>query len=85
MMAGVQAAALLIAAKRSDAIASEVAVHTASNTDDIKILLAENTALTSSVKQNTDLLDELHRHITEIGNHLGAFAGGFEPGDSPTT
>jgi uncharacterized membrane protein len=85
MMAGVQAAALLIAAKRSDAIASEVAVHTASNTDDIKILLAENTALTSSVKQNTDLLDELHRHITEIGNHLGAFAVGFEPGDSPTT
>ena len=43
MMAGVQAAALLIAAKRSDAIASEVAVHTATNTDDIKVLIAENT------------------------------------------
>jgi uncharacterized membrane protein len=85
MMAGVQAAALLIAAKRSDAIASEVAVHTAANTDDIKVLLAENTTLTSEVKRNTDLLDELHRHVTEIGKHLGAFAGNFEPGEGPAT
>ena len=83
MMAGVQAAALLIAAKRSDAIASEVAVHTATNTDDIKVLISENTALTSEVKKNTDLLDELHRHVTEIGNHLGAFAGRFEPDEAP--
>jgi len=83
MMAGVQAAALLIAAKRSDAIASEVAVHTAKNTDDIKVLLAENTVLTSEVKKNTDLLEELHRHVTEIGNHLGAFAGNFEPDQDP--
>ena len=83
MMAGVQAAALLIAAKRSDAIASEVAVHTATNTDDIKVLIAENTSLTSEVKRNTDLLDELHRHVTEIGNHLGAFAGRFDPDDGP--
>ena len=36
MMAGVQAAALLIAAKRADSISSEVALHTANNTDDIK-------------------------------------------------
>src|SRR5271165_476051 len=40
MMAGVQAAALLIAAKRADAISSEVAVHTANNTEDIKRLVA---------------------------------------------
>jgi uncharacterized membrane protein len=87
MMAGVQAAALLIAAKRSDAIASEVAVHTAKNTDDIKVLLAENTELTNQVKKNTDLLEELHLHVTEIGNHLGAFAGNFEPdqGSSATS
>jgi uncharacterized membrane protein len=79
MMAGVQAAALLIAAKRSDAIASEVAVHTATNTDDIKVLIAENTDLTSAVKKNTDLLEELHRHVTAIGNHMGALGGLFEP------
>ena len=79
MMAGVQAAALLIAAKRSDSIASEVALHTATNTDDIKVLLAENTALTNAVKRNTDLLDELHRHVTAIGQHLNALGGDFEP------
>jgi uncharacterized membrane protein len=79
MMAGVQAAALLIAAKRSDAVASEVAVHTEHNTEDLKVLLQENTALTGQVKQNTDLLDELHRHVTEIGRHLGVDAGTFPP------
>ena len=83
MMAGVQAAALLIAAKRSDSIASEVAMHTATNTDDIKVLIAENTELTSAVKRNTDLLDELHRHVTAIGTHLGALAGEFDPGPAP--
>jgi uncharacterized membrane protein len=81
MMAGVQAAALLIAAKRSDSIAAQVAGHTASNTDDIKVLLAENTELTSAVKKNTDLLDEVHRHVTEIGKAIGVFAGEFEPGE----
>lgn len=84
MMAGVQAAALLIAAKRSDAIASEVAVHTATNTDDIKVLIAENTQITSAVKENTDLLEELHRHVTEIGKHLGVPAGRFDPDGKPT-
>src|SRR5271169_2985055 len=70
MLAGIQAAALLIAAKRADAISSEVAVHTANNTDDIKTVLAknktllvENTALTKLVKKNTDLLDEIHLHV----------------------
>ena len=63
MLAGVQAAALLIAAKRADAVASEIAVHTERNTDDIKKLLTENTELTREVKRNTDLLDEIHRHL----------------------
>lgn len=63
MLAGVQAAALLIAAKRSDAIASEIAIHTERNTDDIKELLKENTELTKEVKRNTDLLEEIHRKV----------------------
>lgn len=79
MMAGVQAAALLIAAKRSDAVASEVAVHTEHNTEDLKVLVQENTELTNQVKQNTDLLEELHRHVTAIGRHLGLDAGLFPP------
>ena len=60
MLAGIQAAALLIAAKRADAIASEVALHTEHNTDDIKVLLAQNTELTQAVKQ---LSEEMHAHI----------------------
>jgi uncharacterized membrane protein len=79
MMAGVQAAALLIAAKRSDAISSEVALHTANNTDDIKKLIQENTQLTAAVKNATDLLDEIHLHVANIGKVLGADDGHFPP------
>ena len=75
MLAGVQAAALLIAAKRADAISSEIAIHTEHNTDDIKTLIAENTALTSQVKKNTDLLDEIHLHVANIGKKVGADMG----------
>jgi uncharacterized membrane protein len=83
MMAGVQAAALLIAAKRADAISSEVALHTANNTDDIKRLIQENTALTEAVKSATDLLDEIHRHVANIGMAVGAEPGKFAPKSSP--
>jgi uncharacterized membrane protein len=72
MVAGVQAAFLLIAAKRTDAISSEIAIHTERNTDDIKRLIAENTAITAQVRDNTDLLDEIHRHVMNIGNKVGA-------------
>lgn len=67
MLAGVQAAALLIAAKRADAIASEIAIHTEKNTEDLKGLMQENTALTLQVKKNTDLLEEIHRHVAALG------------------
>jgi uncharacterized membrane protein len=80
MLAGVQAAALLIAAKRADAISSEIALHTVHNTDDIKTLITENTALTEQVKTNTDLLDEIHRHVANIGKKIGAEMGAFPPG-----
>jgi uncharacterized membrane protein len=64
MLAGVQAAALLIAAKRSDQISAELAQHTESNTEQIQVLLNENTDLTRQVKVNTDLLNDIHQHIT---------------------
>jgi uncharacterized membrane protein len=83
MLAGVQAAALLIAAKRSDSISSEIALHTERNTDDIKSLIQENTTLTSQVKINTDLLDEIHLHVTNIGRKIGADMGNFPPGVEP--
>jgi uncharacterized membrane protein len=71
MLAGVQAAALLIAAKRSDSIASEIAVHTERNTEDLKALVNDNTRLTGEVKANTDLLQEIHRHLTALSPDAG--------------
>ena len=73
MLAGVQAAALLIAAKRADAVSSEIAIHTEHNTDDIKTLVGENTELTRAVKANTDLLEEIHRHLTQLTPEAGHF------------
>jgi len=83
MLAGVQAAALLIAAKRADAVSSEIAIHTERNTDEIKTLVAENTALTVQMKKNTDLLDEIHLHVANIGKKIGAESGRFAPGTAP--
>jgi len=59
-MAGLQAAALLIAAKRADAISAEVALHTEMTADRIEELL----------KQNTTLTAEVHRLTTALGPGL---------------
>ncbi len=80
MLAGVQAAALLIAAKRADAVSSEIAVHTEHNTEDIKALVNDNTALTRTVKSNTDLLQEIHRHVAALSPMAGDVGPG---GDTP--
>ena len=61
-MAGLQAAALLIAAKRSDHIASVIALHTEQNTERIKELLQKNTELTQIV----------HDHILATGQSTGS-------------
>jgi len=58
MLAGIQAAALLIAAKRADQVSSEIAVHTEKTTDEIKILLTQNTELTQAVEKLTKLIHE---------------------------
>ena len=79
MLAGVQAAALLIAAKRADAIASEIAIHTERNTDDLKGLVNDNTSLTRQVKANTDLLEEIHRHVAALTPGAGHWPPGGQP------
>src|ERR1700729_4470274 len=79
MLAGVQAAALLIAAKRSDAVSSEIALHTEKNTEDLKGLIHDNTALTQTVKENTDLLEEIHRHVAALSPGAGHFAPDSKP------
>jgi len=55
-IAGLQAAALLIAAKRSDHLAAIVAQETVDNTEDLKKSLAQNTALTMDVHRNAALI-----------------------------
>jgi uncharacterized membrane protein len=53
MVAGLQGAILLIAAKRADQISSELAVHTFENTNGIKQLLEQNTELTKAIEDLT--------------------------------
>lgn len=63
MLAGIQAAALLIAAKRADQVASEIALHTEVNTDEIKTLLQQNTDLTKAIET---LTKEVHAKVVGI-------------------
>jgi uncharacterized membrane protein len=79
MLAGVQAAALLIAARRSDGLSSEIAIHTERNTDDIKALIEENSSLIAEVKNHTDLLEEIHVHVVNIARTVGADTGHSAP------
>jgi hypothetical protein len=37
------------------------------------------------VKRNTDLLDEIHLHVANIGRKIGADMGRFAPGETPPT
>ena len=62
-----------MAAKRADGISSEIAIHTEHNTDDLKGLLAENTDLTKLIKRQTDMLEEIHRHVTALAPDAGAW------------
>jgi hypothetical protein len=74
---------LLIAAKGADAISSEIAIHTEHSTDDIKLLIQEIRALIGEVKRATDLLDEIHLHVSNIGLAVGASTGRFPRGGLP--
>lgn len=60
MIAGLQGAILLIAAKRADQISSEVSKHTLENTQGITDLLQRNTDLTEAVNR---LTAEVHDKI----------------------
>lgn len=59
-LAGVQAAVLLIAAKRADQIAAATALHTLENTERLKQLIEQNTALTEQV---ATLTRAVHDHL----------------------
>jgi len=63
MVAGLQGAILLIAAKRADQVASELAMHTYNNTESLRELLQRNTDLTEAVKQ---LTDDVHTKVCAV-------------------
>ena len=60
LLAGLQGAILLIAAKRADSNSSEVAMHTLDNTTKLKQLIEANTTLTQQVQ---DLTAKIHEHM----------------------
>jgi uncharacterized membrane protein len=60
MIAGLQGAILLIAAKRADQVSSEVALHTLGNTTALSELLKRNTVLT---EQMSKLTEAIHSHV----------------------
>ena len=58
MLAAVQAAALLIAAKRADQIASELAVHDARTDDEAKAIIEEVLRHTSEILERVERLED---------------------------
>ena len=66
MLAGAQAAAALIAAKGADAIASEIAIHTQKNTDDLKHFATGNRAMTAQIKLHADLLTDIQQQVASL-------------------
>ncbi|HEX3425230.1 MAG TPA: DUF1003 domain-containing protein [Acidimicrobiales bacterium] len=60
MVAGLQGAILLIAAKRADQVSSELAIHTFENTNGITSLLQQNTELTKAVE---GIANQIHAAI----------------------
>lgn len=67
MLAGLQGAILLIAAKRADQVASEVAKHTLDNTDAQAEVLRQHAEL---LAQNTALTEQVAKLTTEIHERL---------------
>jgi uncharacterized membrane protein len=71
--AAMQGAIILLAAKRADAVAAEQAVAHYAETTKLDQLLVANNAMTTAIKDSTDLLQEIHRHVSAITPDAGEF------------
>ena len=71
MLAGVQAVALLVAAKRTDAISSELAMHDYETDQAAKNELDNQTKILNQVHANTraikTIAEAVHQHLVTIG------------------
>lgn len=66
MMAGLQGALILIAAKRADRVAAEQALAHYTETSKIDELLSENNEMTAKIQQNTGQLSDLQGDVHTI-------------------
>ncbi len=83
MMAGLQGALILIAAKRADRIAAEQATSHYAETARLDELQCANNEMTGRIEQAVQLLDEIHRHVSALSPLSGNFPpGGPPPGES---
>jgi len=73
MLAGLQGAILLIAAKRADAIAAEQSLHHLNGSESLVDMMLANTQLTNAVREDTRLLREIHKHVTALAPDAGDF------------
>jgi uncharacterized membrane protein len=79
MMAGLQGALILIAAKRLDRVNAETATAHYAETAKLDALQTANNEMTAHIEEATKLLAEIHRHVTA----LSPLAGEFAPGEDP--
>jgi uncharacterized membrane protein len=85
MMAGLQGALILIAAKRADRVSAEQALAHYSETGKLDALLTVNNEMTARIEAASALLTEIHRHVTAMTPGAGAFSPGHEPGQEPAS
>ncbi len=73
MMAGLQGALILIAAKRADRVSAEQAVAHYAETHQLDRLQTANNEMTGRIEEATKLLAEIHRHVTAMSPLAGEF------------
>ena len=73
MMAGLQGALILIAAKRLDRVNAEQAVAHYAETSKLDELLTVNNQMTTEIDEATKLLAEIHRHVSALSPLAGEF------------
>jgi uncharacterized membrane protein len=83
MMAGLQGALILIAAKRLDRVNAETATAHYAETKKLDDLQTQNNEMTARIEQATQLLAEIHRHVSALSPLAGTFEPGPVPPDAP--
>jgi uncharacterized membrane protein len=73
MMAGLQGALILIAAKRLDRVNAEQAIAHYAETSKLDKLQTVNNEMTTRIEEATRLLAEIHRHVSAMSPLAGEF------------